>query len=117
MGDVYRLQIWETVEATARAFPYAVRREREASIAKSNLEHLAWDNHHLKRESMPHYKNIRRGVKALGVTLVDDASRGIFPRKLKQRPHARFRSSQRQHTHFVTISDDSFPKSCRAGEI
>ena len=21
-GDVYRLQIWETVEATARAFPY-----------------------------------------------------------------------------------------------
>ena len=62
MGDVYRLQIWETVEATARAFPY------EGSMAgargihrqdKSNLEHLARDNKHLRRENMPLYENIR----------------------------------------------------------
>ena len=52
----------------------AVRREGEASIAKSNLGHLARDNHHLRRESMPRYRNIRRGVEALGVTLVDGAS-------------------------------------------
>ena len=89
----------------------------EASIAKSNLEHLARDNHYLRRESMPLYKNIRRGVEALGVTLVDGASRGIFPRKLKQRPQARFRSSQRQQFHFVIISGGSVPMSYRVGEI
>ena len=95
----------------------AVQREGEASIAKSKLEHLARDNHHLRRETMPLYKNIRRGVQALGVTLANGASRGIFPRKLKQRPHARFRSSQRQQTHFVIVSGGSVPMSCRAGEI
>ena len=66
---------------------------------------------------MPLYKNIRRGVQTLGVMLVDGASRGIFPRKLKQRPHARFRSSQRQQFNFVIISGGSVPMSCRAGEI
>ena len=43
----------------------AVRREGDASIAKSNLEHLARDNHHLRRESMPLYKDIRRGGRHL----------------------------------------------------
>ena len=47
----------------------AVRREGDASIAKSNLEHLTRDNNHLRRESMPLYKNIRRGMQALGVNV------------------------------------------------
>ncbi|CAM9567605.1 unnamed protein product [Ascophyllum nodosum] len=37
----------------------AVRREREASIAKSNAEHLARDNQELRRENMQLYKKIR----------------------------------------------------------
>ena len=55
-GDVYGLQIWETV-----------RREREAFIAKSNPKHLARDNQlSLRRECMPLYKNIlREGYKHL----------------------------------------------------
>lgn len=37
----------------------ALRREREASIAKGNAEHLARDNQELRRENMHLYKKMR----------------------------------------------------------
>lgn len=38
----------------------ALRREREASIAKGNAENLSRDNQGLRRENMHLYKKIRR---------------------------------------------------------
>ena len=64
----------------------AVRREREASIAKSNPKHLARDNQHLISggKACHSIEICGEGCRHLvGVTLVNVASRDIFPRKLK----------------------------------
>lgn len=56
----------------------ALRREREASIAKGNAEHLARDNQELRRENMHLYKKMRwvaRGVHSEALCLTDGVNR------------------------------------------
>ncbi|CAN0188592.1 unnamed protein product, partial [Ectocarpus sp. 8 AP-2014] len=54
----------------------ALRREREASIAKGNAEQLTRDNQDLRRENMHLYKKMRQADPITGLV-------GIFPRRVR----------------------------------